>query len=247
MLDLVLRKMQHYAPVPPESRGLLERHARRIERLPAHAEIVQEGSEPRYLNLVLEGWACRYKHLEDGRRQILSLFLPGDTCDPCMFLLDEMSHALATLTPCTIARISEFDMRELMRESEVLTRAFWLELLVTAEIQREWTVSLGRRTGVERMAHLFCEILTRLRAVGLAGERECDMPVTQADLGDALGLSAVHVNRTLQELRGMKLIELRSRRLVVRDEPALRTVAMFSPTYLHLHQSAPVPKVVSHV
>ena len=208
----------------------------RIERVRPHCDVVQEGTHPRYLNIVLEGWACRYKQLEDGRRQVIALFVPGDMCDPCVFLLDEMSHALATLTPVTLARISESDMLELMRTSPSLSRAFWLEMLVSAEIQREWTVNIGRRTAVERMAHLFCELLLRLRASGLANSSECDMPITQADLGDVLGLSSVHVNRTLQEIRAMNLVELRSRRLVVHDENALQALALFNPNYLHLQR-----------
>ena len=238
LLNVVFRKLQHFADLSHEDRQALESRARRVERYGSHVDVVQEGNDPRYLNLILDGWACRYKQLEDGRRQILSLFVPGDMCDPCVFLLDRMSHALATLTPATFARIPEKDVLEVMRGSAVLTRAFWLEMLVSAEVQREWTVSLGRRTATERLAHLFCELIARLRAVGLATASQCDMPITQADLGDALGLSSVHVNRTLQEMRAMKLIDLKGRRLVIHDEPALESLALFDPNYLHLQSSS---------
>lgn len=239
MLNAVFQKLQHLVELSPDDRQLLSGRLTRLERFPSHADVIQEGNEPRHLNIVIEGWACRYKQLEDGRRQILALFVPGDMCDPCVFLLDQMSHALATLTPATIARVPEKDVLELMRLSPAVNKALWLEMLVSTEVQREWTVSLGRRTAIERMAHLFCELLVRLRAVGLAGPGECDMPITQADLGDALGLSSVHVNRTLQELRAMRLIELRGRRLVVRDEAALQALGLFNPNYLHLQRRSP--------
>ena len=236
MLNVVIRKLQRFTVLTEQDRHLIESRLQRVERYPPHVDVIQEGNDPRFLNVVLDGWACRYKQLEDGRRQILALFLPGDMCDPCVFLLKQMSHALTTLTPATIARISERDVFDLMRSSDTLTKAFWLEMLVSAEVQREWTVSLGRRTAIERMAHLFSELLLRLRAVGLSDGSECDMPITQADLGDALGLSSVHVNRTLQELRAMRLIDLRGRRLVVRDAPALRALALFNPDYLHIQR-----------
>ena len=234
MSNVVLRKLRHLAEISAEDQQLLNDCMQRIERVPSHSDLVQEGTHPRYLNIILEGWACRYKQLEDGRRQIIALFVPGDMCDPCVFLLDEMSHALATMTSVTLARIAEKDMLEIMHASPSLTRAFWLEMMVSAEVQREWTVNIGRRTAVERMAHLFCELLLRMRAVGLSNGSECDLPITQADLGDVLGLSSVHVNRTLQEIRAMKLVELRGKRLVVQDENALQALALFSPNYLHL-------------
>lgn len=230
--------MQTFVPLMDADCALFERSAWRTERYASHADIIQEGTDPRYLNLVLEGWACRYKQLEDGRRQILSLFIPGDMCDPCVFLIETMSHALATLTPAVIARIPEADVSAMMRESPALAKAFWFDMLVNAEVQRERTLSLGRRSAIERMAHLFCELLVRLRVVGLATATECDMPLTQADLGDALGLSYVHVNRTLQDIRAMKLIELRGRRLTVLNEPGLQALALFNPNYLHLGKAA---------
>ena len=234
MSNVVFRKLQNFADVSAKDQQLLNDRLQRIERVPPHSDVIQEGTHPRYLHIIVEGWACRYKQLEDGRRQIIALFVPGDMCDPCVFLLDEMSHALATLTPVTLARIAEKDLLEIMRESPSLTRAFWLEMLISAEVQREWTVNIGRRTALERMAHLFCELLLRLRAVGLASGSECDLPLTQADLGDVLGLSSVHVNRTLQEIRAMKLVELRGKRLLVQDENALQALALFNPNYLHL-------------
>lgn len=236
MLDHVFRKLTRFADLAPGDRERIEACAWRVDRVEAGVDLIGEGADPGFVNVTLDGWACRYKQWEDGRRQILALLLPGDMCDPCMFLLNDKSHALATLTRAKIVRLPQKSMAALMEASPTLTRAFWLDMLVSVEVQREWTVSLGRRTAVERMAHLFCELLVRLRSVGLADASGCEMPLTQYDLGDALGLSSVHVNRTLQKLRSLKLIELRNKRLDVLDKDALRTLALFNPMYLHLQR-----------
>jgi CRP-like cAMP-binding protein len=234
VLYLVLKKLERFVTLSDYDREALISYTQNIQHFEAHEDLIKDGEHPRYVNFVLEGWACRYKLLEDGRRQIISFFVPGDLSDPMIFLLREMSHGLSSITPVTVARISSDDMLALMAKSAALEKAFWLDMLVSAEIQREWTVALGRRTARERMAHLFCELGARLRMVGLADRSEFEMPVTQNDLADALGLSSVHVSRTLQELRGAGLIELRGKRLTIRNEKALRDVAMFDPSYLHL-------------
>jgi CRP-like cAMP-binding protein len=231
---LVLRKLERFATLSEEDRRTLLAHVRHIQHFNARDDLAKDGDHPRYVNFILEGWACRYKLLEDGRRQIISFFVPGDLCDPIVFLLREMSHGLGSITPVTVARVSREDMLALMAKSPALEKAFWLDMLISAEIQREWTVALGRKTARERMAHLFCELAMRLRAIGLAEGQEFEMPATQTDLADALGLSSVHVSRTLQELRGAGLIELKGKRMTLNNEKALREVAMFDPSYLHL-------------
>ena len=190
----------------------------------------QDGS---FLVHVLSGWACRYKALLNGQRQITALLLPGDICDPYVFLLQSMGHSLGTLTPVTLARVPAQAIRDLSAGGADLGDALWWQMLQVVEIQREWTVSLGRRTALQRLAHLFCEVTTRLNAVGLSDGSECELPLTQADLADALGLSAVHINRSLQELRASRLIELRNKRLTIHDRQGLMDLAMFDPSYLH--------------
>ncbi|APT30358.1 regulation and Cell signaling [Methylobacterium phyllosphaerae] len=196
-------------------------------------DIIHEGDDPRAINVILDGWACRYRQFANGRRQIVSLLLPGDPCDPHVFLLDEMDHTIGAITPVLLGQISGSAMRDLTARSPRLDLAFHRESLATAAIQREWTVSLGSRTGIERLAHLFCELYARLTAIGLADGNTCAMPMTQNDLGDAMGQTSVHINRTLQELRGLGLITLRSRRLTIHDPAALARLAHFDAAYLH--------------
>lgn len=196
-------------------------------------DIIHEGDDPRAINVILDGWACRYRQFANGRRQIVSLLLPGDPCDPHVFLLDEMDHTIGAITPVLLGQISGTAMRDLTARSPRLDLAFHRESLATAAIQREWTVSLGSRTGIERLAHLFCELHARMTAIGLADGNTCAMPMTQNDLGDAMGQTSVHINRTLQELRGLGLITLRSRRLTIHDPAALARLAHFDAAYLH--------------
>lgn len=203
-------------------------------RLGAREDIICEGDSPGHINLILDGWACRYKQLEDGRRQIISFFLPGDLCDSHVYVLRAMDHSIGTLTSVTCAEISRETLAQVTARHPRLMQALWWDTLVSASIQREWTVNLGQRSATERVGHLLCELFLRLRVVGLAEADSCLLPVTQADLADAMGLSTVHINRTLQELRGSGLIVLKGRHLTIPDLPALQAASLFNANYLHL-------------
>ncbi|MBV9461766.1 MAG: Crp/Fnr family transcriptional regulator [Bradyrhizobium sp.] len=200
----------------------------------AGEDLVCEGDRCDSVRLFLSGWACRYKALEDGRRQILSFILPGDTCDAYIYLLSSMDHSIATLTPVTFCELDRTAFERLMAADASVAEAFHSETLTARAIQREWGINLGRRDALERVAHIICELFERLRAVGLTDGHSFAFPVTQMDLADATGLSTVHLNRTLQELRGAGLITLRDRSLTIVDLQALRGTAMFNPNYLHL-------------
>ncbi|MDP4021475.1 Crp/Fnr family transcriptional regulator [Methylobacterium sp. NEAU 140] len=227
------RKLQTYVRLTGADTDRLADALGPARRIGARIDIVAEGDDPRAVNVVLDGWAGRYKQFADGRRQIVSLLLPGDTCDPNIFLLERMDHAIIALTPVTLAQISGRTMQDLRSRSETLEEAFHREMLAVAAIQREWTVSLGRRSALERLAHLLCELHLRQATIGLADGPSCPMPLTQPDLADALGQTSVHINRTLQDLRRAGLVALRSRRLTLLDPDRLWSLAQFDPTYLH--------------
>ena len=183
---------------------------------------------------MLDGWACRYKQLPNGRRQTVHFFIPGDLCDANVFILGEMDHSIGSITPLRYAEIGPADFEALMARSAALTRALWLNELVNAAVAREWVANVGQRTAHERLAHVFCEMFLRLESLGLSEGNSCEWPLTQTDLADATGLTPVHVNRTLQDLRRRRLIETSARKLVVPDLQALKRVAMFNSNYLHL-------------
>jgi CRP-like cAMP-binding protein len=205
-----------------------------VRTLKADADIVRDQDQPSQCCLVLEGFLCRYKALDDGRRQIFSFHIPGDIPDLQSLHLTVMDHNLGTLVRSKVAFITHDNMRALLRNHPVIGDACWRDTLIDAAIFREWMVGMGRRQAYGRIAHLFCELTAKNRAIGLAPEDSFKLPATQADLGDALGLSTVHVNRVLQELRGAGLITLGGGVLTVLDWEGLKEAGEFDPTYLHL-------------
>lgn len=186
------------------------------------------------MRLFLSGWAVRYKVLDDGRRQIVNFILPGDTCDAHVYLFSKLDHSVATLTPVVYSELSREAFERLVSSDVSVAEAFCCEMLAASSIQREWAISLGRRDALERVAHVICELYERLRVVGLVDGNTFAFPVTQMDMADATGLSAVHLNRTLQELRGSGYITLKDRSLTIHDFQALSNTAMFNLNYLHL-------------
>lgn len=231
----LVKKLEHFVRLSPADREVIGQAAgERVRSFSARSDIAREGEKPRDVHLILSGWACRYKQLEDGRRQIVSFFLPGDICDINIFILREMDHSIGTITPVKIADLSREFFDKISTGYPRIATALWWETLVNAAIQREWTMNLGQRTALERMAHLFCEIIFRLRLSGLTKDDSCDFPLTQADLADATGLSKVHVNRTLQELRSADLIVLKGKTLAVPNLRRLMDAGLFNANYLHM-------------
>ncbi len=234
-MAVLIRKLEQFVRLSPDDRAMLNRaSAERVRKFAARVDITREGDRPRDVHLILSGWACRYKQLEDGRRQIVSFFLPGDMCDLNVFILKEMDHSIGTITQVTIADLSREFFDEISAGYPRIATALWWETLVNAAIQREWTMNLGQRTALERMAHLLCEIFFRLRLAGLTDGLSCEFPLTQSDLADATGLSKVHVNRTLQELRAADLVILKGKMLTVPSLERLMDAGLFNANYLHM-------------
>ncbi|HUN96147.1 MAG TPA: Crp/Fnr family transcriptional regulator [Bradyrhizobium sp.] len=206
----------------------------RILKAAAREDLVREGDRPDSVRVLLSGWAFRYRILVDGRRQIVNFILPGDSCDAHIYLFSRLDYSIATLTPVVYCELDRESFEQLVSSDRSVAEAFYCETLAANSIQREWTINLGRRDALERVAHLICELYERLRTVGLVDKDTFFLPATQTDLADATGLSTVHLNRTLQELRGSGLITLKDRNLTIHDFQALSNTAMFNPNYLHL-------------
>jgi CRP-like cAMP-binding protein len=230
----LIRKLESIAPLAPEEKAALLRLPLRLKTVPADQDIVSEGDTPSECCLIVEGFACRYNVTAQGKRQILSFHISGDIPDLQSLYLSVMDHSLGTLIPCKLAFIQHDDMRALMRNHPRLGDLFWRDTLIDAAVFRQWVINVGRRPSLTRMAHLLCELLVRLRAVELVEDHAFDLPVTQGDLADAMGLSNVHVNRVSQELRAKGLISLHGKTLKVLDWEGLKTTGEFDPTYLHL-------------
>jgi CRP-like cAMP-binding protein len=209
-----------------------------LREFAADRDIVTIGDRPGECCILVEGWACRYKMTPSGGRQIMSLHIAGDMPDLQSLFLKTMDHSLATLTPVTVALIQHRDMMEVIRRHEGVARAMWRDALVEASIFREWMVGIGRRSAHQRIAHQLCEMSTKLRAVGLNHGHTYPWPVTQQEIADSLGLSDVHVNRVIRDLRQDGLVDVRRGSFIVNDRAALETRGEFDPLYLHIHQQA---------
>jgi len=200
MPDVLIRKLENYLALGELEKRALQQAEIVARDVDARQDIVSQNQPFEGATLLLDGFACRYKLLPDGRRQIIAYMVPGDMCDPRLFLLDRMDHSIASLSRAQIAIWPRKSLLGLTALYPRITRALWWSALVDEGIAREWLVSLGQRTALERLAHLVCELYFRLRAVGRVFADGFDFPVTQAEIGDTLGLSAVHVNRTLQDM-----------------------------------------------
>ena len=228
-----VRKLRHGARLTEDDEAILTRLAEPLHRV-ERGDILPEGTEARSIVLIVEGWACRYKQLENGQRQITSFFVPGDLCEPFGAVPELTDHTLSALTPVRLARVAPHAARSAAGASSRVEEALWWDLLLADAIGREHMVNLGRRSAVERLGHFFCEMHLRLEMVGLVDQSSYDIPLTQAELADLFGLSAVHVNRSLQELRGSGFLSLRDRRITIHNVGALRELSMFDPAYLSL-------------
>ena len=239
MFNPLIQKLEHGASLTDADRAVLRSASSRSRFVGAHHDLIREGERPGSVHLILEGFACRYKSLSDGRRQIMAFLVPGDFCDLHVAILGAMDHGIATLSGCTVVDIPVLTVEDLTSNHARINRALWWATLVDEGILREWLVNMGRREAPQRLAHLFCELLVRLQTVNLAKDDSYDLPLTQSELGDTLGLSSVHVNRSLQGLRSQGLLTFERGRLSILDVPRLALFAGFDRSYLHLDQRQP--------
>ena len=211
----LVRKLEGFVTLWEADREILERISANPRAIGPRTDLICEGDKPDGVFLVMEGMAYRHKQRENGARQILAYLLPGDLGDLDVALLKQMDHTITTLSACRVVRIAPETVAELMQHHPQIARALRMSTLVDEATSREWLVNVGCRSAIERISHLFCELLVRLQVVGLASENSYVLPLTQAELGDTTGLSNVHVNRSLQELRRQGLIEWKERRLTI--------------------------------
>ena len=204
----------------------------RVQGIAAHEDVVREGDRPGECTLIVDGFFCRHKIIGDGQRQILSFHLPGDVPDLQTLLIDRLDFSLGALVPSQVAFITHAALREAMEEAPALCSIFWRTTLLDAATSRGWISSIGRRPAYQRMAHLFCELYVRMRALGIAEGGGFQLPMTQIELADALGLSPVHINRTLQQLRRDGVIVSRGKYLGFNDWNRLREAGDFESNFL---------------
>jgi CRP-like cAMP-binding protein len=235
----LFRRLANYVELGDAERQALQEAAGSLRAHRSHEDLICEGDMVDAMLLLQSGFACRYKTTPDGRRQIIGYFLPGDVCTGRCFILRRLDYTVSTLAPCSVAMVPHETLHALIDRYPRLARAFGWASLVEESIAHEWLLNVGQRTALERVAHLLCELLFRLRAVGLAAGDTYELPLTQAELADTVALSTVHVNRTLKELRRQQLITLNGKMLNISDVAMLQNIAMFDPSYLHLDGEHP--------
>lgn len=230
-----IRKLENFTALSDEDKRVLEDAASDTREFGPREDIIREGDRPDHVHLMVEGWAVRYKLLPNGTRPILAYLIPGDLCDIHVTLY-EMDHSIGTLSPCKVACIRREVIIQIMRDHERLARALWWSTLVNEAILREWLVTVGHLPADKRVAHFICEMLLRSKAAGLTYDDSFELPPTQEELADSMGMSTVHMNRMLQELRSQGLITSKGKRIIVDDRDRLMAFAEFNPNYLH-HQT----------
>lgn len=231
----LIRKLEHSDVLSDEEKDILERSFSRVRDFRADEDIVREGDRPTESCIILEGFAARYKVLPSGRRQISAIHVSGDFVDLHSFLLKTMDHGVMTLAPTRCAFVPHANLKKITEEYPHLARMLWLSTLIDSAIHRTWLTAMGRTSATAQMAHLICELHVRLGAVGQTNGNSFHLPITQEELGDALGLSTVHVNRVLTELRNGGIVQWQGGGAVtILDWDRLSEIAEFTPTYLSL-------------
>lgn len=238
MIEDFLRKLRARDEVSPPEEAAIREMIGEFREVRADKTLIRPGEELSASTLLIEGLLCRYKDLRDGSRQISELHVPGDFADLHSFTLKRLDHGIMALTNCRIALVPHERLKAVIAAHPHLGRLLWFLTNLDAAIHREWVLSLGRRGAMSRMAHLFCELRVRLAVVGRADETGYALALTQTDLAECMGLTPVHVNRTLKQLRESGLVEFRGGRVSILDLPGLEAVAEFDPGYLYLERRA---------
>lgn len=233
ILATFLRKLEARDFVTAEEKEVLTTCAAEVVSFPAGSDLVREGDRPTTSMLVIDGFSSRYRDAPDGGRQITAIHIPGDFVDLHSLLLREMDHSVGALSDCRVVRFPHHGLIELTRTHPHLTRLLWLMTLIDSSIHREW-LAAAARTAPEQIAHLICELHVRLGITGPISDHTFTLPLTQAQLGEALGLSAVHVNRSLQQLRSEGLFSWQNHTLQILDWAGLQRRASFDDRYLHI-------------
>lgn len=237
-MDLLVTKLEKRDKLSPAEKMVLAQGLATPRFFKAGQDLVRDGSRPKESTLLIDGMCGRYNTLMDGRRQITALHIGGDFLDLHSFLLKVMDHSVVALTDCKVVNVAHEYLQHITETQPHLTRMLWLSTVIDASINRQWIVTMGRLASNAQFAHLICELRVRLGIIGEADDTGFDFPLTQTEVADVLGLSLVHVNRVVQELRREELISWSGRRIGILDWDRLCKLAEFDPGYLHLGQEA---------
>lgn len=234
MIETHIARLRARHALSIEEEGAIRSIIGQDNAIGAHETFIESGRRLDVSILILDGIAARYKDLATGERQVTELHVPGDFADLHSFTLKRLEHNLMAVSACRVGEVPHAALEELTTRYPRIARLYWFSTNLDAAIHREWVVSMGRRSAIKRIAFLFCELRVRLALVGLADECGYSLPVSQIDLSDCVGLTPVHVNRSLRRLREQGLMDFRQRTVRINDLAGLEALAEFDPTYLYL-------------
>lgn len=234
----VIARLRSFASISEEAAEGIAKMPMRTGTFKARATIVHQGQRSVQVCVILDGFAAMNKVLSNGERQITAFHLRGDIPDLHGLHLEVLDTGIQALSDCRVGFIQHAAVRNLCLRFPAVASALWKMTLVDAAIYREWIATIGQRDAYSRLAHMVCEIVLRLKAIGESDGVTCAWPITQIDLADAAGISPVHVNRIIQELRNHDLIDLDRKTLRILNWTALCEAGGFNPLYLHLGESA---------
>lgn len=232
-LDILIRRLACHSPLSSDDRRVLRSLSHSIRRLEQNDYILREGDRAEICPILLSGFAYRHKLAADGGRQIVAIKIAGEPLDLQSLHLRVADHNLQALTAVTLALVPLVELESVIALNPAIGRALTIDILIEASIGREWLLNIGRRNALARLAHLLCELVHRLRLTGEPSLDDIDMPLTQEQLADLLGLTAVHINRTLKTLEDAGGVRRSGRRLMIGDVETLCRIASYSDIYLH--------------
>lgn len=233
-LGLLADDLELHSVLSPEDRQAILNLPHKIRVFEPSSYLVSEGERPVRCSVLLSGFAYRQKQTSGGSRQIVSIHIPGEALDFQHLFLEVADHSIQMLTRGEVAQILISDLQHLVDTNHGVSRAISRRILVEASIFREWVLNVGRRDARSRMAHLLCEFAVRMRATDLTDDHSYELPITQEQFADAVGLTPVHVNRTLKSLEGDGLVRRNKRNIFIPSWKRLAEVADFNQRYLHL-------------
>jgi CRP-like cAMP-binding protein len=238
-LQLFVKRLASRSVLTEDEVAALRGLKGQINRVAAHVDFVRLGEQVDHACLVVEGLVGRFGQTKDGIRQITCLHIPGDMADLPSVVSPQAGWALGALSSTTVLKIPHADLRRVAATHPGVAEAFWRDCVADGAMFSQWVVNVGRRDALSRLAHLFCEMAIRCEQAGQGDRSSYSLPITQADLGDATGLTSVHVNRTLKELRAQSIVDLRGGTVTIGDWKRLVSVGDFDASFLLLDGPSP--------
>jgi CRP-like cAMP-binding protein len=232
VLAALVRRLRAYDQMQPEDLEAINALPIAVKDYPANQTIVHDGERPTQCCLIADGFCIRSKTISSGRRQILSIHIPGEVPDLQSLFLEVMDHDLITLAPSTLGFMAHDTLRILHRRQPRVAEIFWRDALIDAAMFREWIVNVGQRPAPARLAHVVVELWERLKIIDRGGN-PIDIPITQEQIGEALGITSVHANRVVRQLREEGIVDFQRGRIAILSEYRLRELAEFDGRYLH--------------